>query len=201
MSYPYPPSTSPTPLDDWRNTNSHSPAGAGSNTPRLSGYGLSQQQPAAGLPTAAHFNTNRLSPFFNNNNQRTLPMYKDKPYFAPRRTGPRSRRRKTVYTGLCVFVVALVWLYMYGGPVSWGGFGVRSTPDWAKGAELYEWVQGLDEKAGGENGKHVDWEARRERVRDAMIVSWDGYEQYGWGELCLLWWALDWKLMYYDRVR
>ncbi|KKK21960.1 hypothetical protein ARAM_007131 [Aspergillus rambellii] len=29
--------------------------------------------------------------------------------------------------------------------------------------------------------KDIDWEARREKVRDAFIVSWDGYEQYGWG--------------------
>lgn len=191
MAYPYPP-TSPSPLDDatnyWQSNNSRSPTGSGSNTPRLSGYGLSRQ-PSAGLPTA-NFNTNRLSPFFNNHH-RTLPMYKDKPYFAPRRTGPRSRRRKAVYTGVCAFFVTLLWWYVYG-PIRWGGFGVRTT-DWAKGAELYEWVQSLDEKPGVENsGKHVDWEARREKVRDAMIVSWDGYEKYGWGELSLLLWVAGW---------
>ena len=114
-------------------------------------------------------------------------MYKDKPYFAPRRTGPRSRRRKAVYAGLCIFVVTLLWRYVYG-PVSWNGFGQRGV-DWAKGAELYEWMLTLEKESKGGDGKgdggkekYVDWEARREKVRDAMIVSWDGYEQFAWGE-------------------
>lgn len=58
------------------------------------------------------------------------------------------------------------------------------TPDSAKGAELWEWVQGLEKEGSDKSGKqkNVDWDARRERVRDAFIVSWDGYEKYGWGE-------------------
>lgn len=71
--------------------------------------------------------------------------------------------------------------------LAWSGFGVK-TPDSAKGVELWEWVQGLgDERSEKKSGKqkNVDWDARREKVRDAFIVSWDGYEKYGWGEFRL----------------
>lgn len=176
MAYPYA-STSPSPI--------HTPTG--STTPtggtRLSGYGLSQQQQGGGNP--------RLSPFFNERRTRTLPMYKDKPYFAPRRTGPRSRRRKAVYAAFCLFVVTLLWRWVYG-PMSWDGFGSRGRngPDWAKGKELYEWMLTLEDESGhsskGTSGGTIDWDARREKVRDAMIVSWDGYEQFAWGELASL---------------
>lgn len=58
--------------------------------------------------------------------------------------------------------------------------------DSAKGEELWRWMQSLGEEddAGGGWGsaKKVDWGARRERVRDAFIVSWDGYERDAWGE-------------------
>lgn len=185
MAYPYAstsPSPTPSTFDNWRTNNSHSPTP--SNTPastRLPGYGLSQHQ------HQSQQSNPRLSPFFNERRSRTLPMYKDKPYFAPRRTGPRSRRRKAVYAGLCIFVVTLLWRYVYG-PVSWNRFGQRGV-DWAKGAELYEWMLTLEKESKGGDGKgdggkekYVDWEARREKVRDAMIVSWDGYEQFAWGE-------------------
>lgn len=32
-----------------------------------------------------------------------------------------------------------------------------------------------------QSGATVDWDERRERVKDAFILSWDGYEQYAWG--------------------
>ena len=34
----------------------------------------------------------------------------------------------------------------------------------------------------GKKGK-VDWEKRRESVRDAFLLSWKGYEEHGWGML------------------
>lgn len=107
-------------------------------------------------------------------------MYKDKPYFAPRRTGPRSRRRKVAYSGMCFVVLACIWYYLVGDIVL-GEIGVR-TRNPGKEAELWEWVQELDEGESKLKGGSVDWEARREKVRDAFIVSWDGYEKYGWGE-------------------
>jgi mannosyl-oligosaccharide alpha-1,2-mannosidase len=107
-------------------------------------------------------------------------MYKDKPYFAPRRTGPRLRRRRAVYgVGVLVFL-AVVWYYVFGG---WGGPALK-TPDSARGEALWAWVQSLDSTDPTYDGtlqKGIDWAARREKVRDTMIVSWDSYEQHGWG--------------------
>jgi len=34
-----------------------------------------------------------------------------------------------------------------------------------------------------EGGKKVDWLERRERVVEAMELSWDAYERYAWGGL------------------
>lgn len=144
-----------------------------SSPQRQSGYGFSQ---STGIP-------NKLSGFFNND--RALPMYKDKPYFAPRRTGPRNKRRRALYGGICLFVLAVLWYY---GP--WSGDWSRRrsrADDAAIGEDLWEWMQSLDEQE-SVNGdwspqKPAEWAARRERVRDAFIVSWDGYEKHAWGEL------------------
>ena len=113
---------------------------------------------------------------------RTLPMYKDKPYFAPRRTGPRARRRKIIYSGLFLFALLCLWYYSGSGQSEW------KTPDGEKGAELWKWVQSFEESEPGYDGsspkKKIDWAARREKVRDAFIVSWDGYATNAWG-MCL----------------
>ncbi|PYH46091.1 glycoside hydrolase family 47 protein [Aspergillus saccharolyticus JOP 1030-1] len=114
---------------------------------------------------------------------RTLPMYKDKPYFAPRRTGSRSRRRRTIYGGLCL-VALLLWWY-YSRPTR-SQSETHETPDSAKGEELWSWLQNFDSAEPTYDGssafsKIIDWDARREKVRDAFIVSWDGYERNAWG--------------------
>lgn len=49
---------------------------------------------------------------------------------------------------------------------------------------MWKWLQSLgDPTTEIEDGQHqsIDWNARREKVRDAFIISWDGYEQHGWG--------------------
>lgn len=49
---------------------------------------------------------------------------------------------------------------------------------------MWKWLQSLgDPTTEIEDGQHqnIDWNARREKVRDAFISSWDGYEQHGWG--------------------
>ncbi|KAL3472790.1 glycoside hydrolase [Aspergillus californicus] len=135
----------------------------------LGGYGFSQP---AGV-------TSNLNNFFSG--ERSLPMYKDKPYFAPRRTGPRFRRRRVLYGGIIVFV--LVSLYYYAaGSSGWN----RSpwTSDSQKGEELWQWMQNMEtteQSYDGTASRNVDWLSRREKVRDAFIISWDGYEQYAWG--------------------
>ncbi|KAL3445772.1 seven-hairpin glycosidase [Aspergillus insuetus] len=165
MSFPNPNSNPPYPTSRspsekyWQA--SRSPGANG-----LGGYGFSQ---SAGV-------TNNLNNFFSGD--RTLPMYKDKPYFAPRRTGPRLRRRRALYLGIIVFVLISLWYYKS------SPSGSPWTPDSAKGEELWKWVQTLDQTEQTYDGiglKNIDWESRREKVRDAFIISWDGYEQYAWG--------------------
>lgn len=140
------------------------------NNNGLPGYGLSQ-------PTGI---SNKLNGFFG---ERALPMYKDKPYFAPRRTGPRRHRRKAIFSGICLSVLIAVWYYT-GGSGTWGKFGLK-RPEVARGVDLWNWVQSFgNSEPGKETGvkaKSIDWEARREKVRDAFIVSWDGYEKHAWG--------------------
>ena len=99
---------------------SHWRANRNTSASPLGGYGLSQQSTGA---------ANKLGNFFDGD--RRLPMYKDKPYFAPRRTAPRSRRRKIVYGGLCVFVLVCLWYYT-AGSVERHRHGL-DTPDTPKG--------------------------------------------------------------------
>jgi mannosyl-oligosaccharide alpha-1,2-mannosidase len=107
-------------------------------------------------------------------------MYKDKPYFAPRRTGPRLRRRRVLQGIILLLGLFSLWYIVTGSSDTY-----RSpwTPDTVKGEELWRWVQRLDSEQpyDGTPLKGIDWAARREKVRDAFIVSWDGYEQYAWG--------------------
>lgn len=154
--------------------NGHWHAARDSRASRLhSGHGTSH---SAGIP-------NKMSSFFDSD--RALPMYKDKPYFAPRRTGPRRWRKKALYGAVFVFVVVALWYYgPWSGP--WSGFRPRERDTAAIGEELWEWMQSLDEQESISGSWSLrgpsDWAARRERVRDAFIVSWDGYERHAWGE-------------------
>lgn len=156
-------SSSQRPLDD-----SYWQANRDNHNSRLPGYGFS---PSSGV-------SNKLNNFFDS--ERRLPMYKDKPYFAPRRTGPRGRRRTAAYSGICLFVLLVLWYYWPGSSV-WNSSRSHSTA----GEDLWRWMQTLEDE-GSIDGKWdkqspVDWTERRERVRDAFIVSWDGYAEHAWG--------------------
>lgn len=107
-------------------------------------------------------------------NDRTLPMYKDKPYFSPRRTAPR-RGSKRILSVLGLCILGLLWFYYYR-PVlpSWHGSDSEDT-----GVELWKWSQTLDSAP---SKGPVDWTARREKVRQAFMVSWEGYEKEAWGK-------------------
>lgn len=155
---PYPPSSlSPSPQNPGR----LSPAGYNSRS-GLAGLGLSST--TAGLP-------NKLGTFFEQD--RPLPMYKDKPHFAPRRTAPRKKWRPL----LALLGLSIIAYFFYNQP---------NIPRWQrsggydKGAALWNWMQTLDDSSASE--KHVDWNARREKVREAFQVSWEGYEKEAWGK-------------------
>lgn len=136
--------------------------------------------------------TDKLSGFFGN--EQSLPMYKDKPYFSPRRTGPNRNRGKVgAFGAFCLFVVFVMW-YCGGGSGTLNKIGHVVTPDVAKGVDLWSWSQSFGASPSSENVKSgkggkvksIDWAARREKVKDAFIVSWDGYEKYAWGALALI---------------
>ncbi|KAF1950426.1 mannosyl-oligosaccharide 1,2-alpha-mannosidase [Byssothecium circinans] len=108
-------------------------------------------------------------------NEKGLPMYKDKPAGSGYGHGVRREARR--WCGgkrrIALIVGALLgvfwWLGWFGGvEVSKGG-----SEGWGKGLK--------DLGRGAEKGKKVDWEKRRESVRDAFLLSWKGYEEHGWG--------------------
>ncbi|CAI7633309.1 unnamed protein product [Penicillium bialowiezense] len=126
----------------------------------LRGYGLSNQP----IPLS-----NKVNGYFEKD--RTLPLYKDKPFFQPRRTGPRRRWRPFFYILVGCSLVFLLYYNFY--LSAWSG--LQSND---KGEELWKWAQTLEDEKVSESS---DWTARREKVRDAFIVSWEGYEQNAWG--------------------
>ncbi|KAJ5709925.1 Mannosyl-oligosaccharide 1-2-alpha-mannosidase [Penicillium malachiteum] len=114
--------------------------------------------------------TNNSGGFFDH--QRTLPLYKDKPYFTPKRTTPRRRWR---YIGAVFGFCALLFF--------WYNSSSFSSPSGSdsrdKGLQLWKWMQTLQDEV---PTSKVDWEARRDKVRDAFIVSFEGYEKDAWGK-------------------
>lgn len=155
---------------DWRASTAARSSGS------LGGYGFSQSQTHQIHNSNSNNNggISKINSFFGGRGAgRDLPVYKDKPYFKPRRTGPDRTRARIIYIMFALFVTTMLYVF-------WGGWGPAelSPPPGDTGEKLWRWVQTLDEE---ENTKHVDWAERRERVKDAFIVSWDSYETYGWG--------------------
>ncbi|KAK3897372.1 glycoside hydrolase [Staphylotrichum tortipilum] len=104
----------------------------------------------------------------NNNNRAALPMYKDKPYMYPPGRRPLHRRKRTCGGLLLMVVVGLVW---------WTGLFAGGEQQGGKVVGNWGWLRG----EAGERGRRVDWGRRRERVVEAMELSWDAYERYAWG--------------------
>lgn len=99
-----------------------------------------------------------------------LPMYKDKPYSyaASGRKQPLYKQWRAMLGVLCFVLGALYWFFL----------SLSSTPPPIKstGTSGWGWMN-------GPGAATVDWEARRERVKEAFTLSWDGYAQYAWGML------------------
>lgn len=99
-----------------------------------------------------------------------LPMYKDKPYaYAPSGRARPLLRRKRVCGLLLLVVLGVVW---------WTGMFAEHQEKAKSKLGKWGWVKGDVGKAKG--GK--DWLKRRERVVEAMQLSWGAYERYAWGE-------------------
>ena len=108
----------------------------------------------------------KLEGFFDN---RQLPMYKDKPYsYIASRRKPALLRRWQVVVGI---VTLLVGLFFWCGVLPLPGFRRRMIPP------------GRVNLGRLRPNQAVDWDDRREKVKEAFMLSWDGYEEYAWGML------------------
>ena len=102
--------------------------------------------------------------------KKELPMYKDKPYnYAGSRKYVPLYRQKRVVSGA---VLALIGLAYWLGMLSPSA--VKSKPK-ETSESAWNWLSSPTTSAS------VDWDDRREKVKDAFMLSWDGYEQYAWG--------------------
>lgn len=104
--------------------------------------------------------------------KRELPMYKDKPYnYAGSQRNTRFYQRRRVVSGAILVIFGLAWWF--------GMFKSSIKPKSAKSPNTGKnWGSWL-----GSSEPEVDWECRREKVKEAFMVSWDGYEKYAWGML------------------
>lgn len=155
---------------DWR-----APAARGSGN--LGGYGFASKNSNGNGNGNGSAGLGKMNSFFGGKKNRDLPVYKDKPYFKPRRTGPNRTASRVVYGVVACFMMMLLYVF-------WGGWGspVAVGPVGEIGENLWKWTQTLDAEEEAASSKNVDWEERRERVKDVFTISWDSYEKYGWGE-------------------
>lgn len=102
--------------------------------------------------------------------EKGLPMYKDKPatHHYRKSTGMWFRRKRGLPIILLVLLGCFYWMGWLGGGHEEGQ--PTSSSGW-----------GGIMKGKGRKANKIDWEARRESVRDAFKLSWSAYEKHGWG--------------------
>jgi len=114
--------------------------------------------------------TDRIGGMFDSKDRRSsLPMYKDKPFQYPGSSRKVAWfKSKRILAGIGLSTLALFyWLGLFSSTqdvqanIAAGG---RSTKSWFSPTK----------------GK-VDWNQRRERVKEAFQQSWAGYEKHAWG--------------------
>lgn len=102
--------------------------------------------------------------------KKELPMYKDKPYnyAGSRKYTPLYRQQRVISGAVLVMIGLAYWFGIFSSSA------VKSKPrDINKSA--WNWLSSPATSA------FVDWDDRREKVKEAFMLSWDGYEQYAWG--------------------
>lgn len=101
--------------------------------------------------------------------KKELPMYKDKPYnYASSRRKPLYQKWRFTFGVFTLLIGLLYWLGMFSSPTK----ATAKMKDTSK--STWSW---LNKPTTGE----VNWDERREKVKEAFIHSWDGYEKYAWG--------------------
>ena len=111
----------------------------------------------------------RLSHFLSEGQQ--LPMYKDKPHFVTRRRRGIWQRKRTYGITFLVALAFTWWFGILGAPRSLEGVVPRKIKD------VWSWLPSGESVSSSKD----KWEERRNRVREAFVLSWDGYEKYAWG--------------------
>lgn len=110
--------------------------------------------------------------------EKGLPMYKDKPTNYGYGGGARGRKgfmRSKRGMGLIALIV-LGLFYWFG----WSGASTDTPLQDAKKSDSKTWGSIIGGGGGGTKSK-VDWEKRRQAVKDAFLLSWSAYEEHGWG--------------------
>lgn len=118
--------------------------------------------------------TDKMSSMFGADSKSSLPMYKDKPYAYPGsgRKMPIYRRKRVLAAVLLSLAGLSYWLGILS-PLSYLQSGKSEKATQSKSGSSW----GLF----GSSEDTVDWDGRRERVKDAFKLSWAGYEKYAWG--------------------
>ena len=113
----------------------------------------------------------KINDFFSDG--KDLPMYKDKPSYATSRRRSFWQRRRIPLIALLGIV--LLWWWLTSDKKQEITKGKDALPQ--EGEKLMDWL----DKANPKHPKEADWESRRQSVREAFLISWDGYQKYAWG--------------------
>ncbi|KAL9605132.1 MAG: hypothetical protein Q9219_000066 [cf. Caloplaca sp. 3 TL-2023] len=101
--------------------------------------------------------------------KRELPMYKDKPYsYAASRRRPLYQKWRFTIGSLLLLVGLLYWIGIFSP--------VKATVRAKKTSKTtWSWLNKPTTAV-------VDWDERREKVKEAFMLSWDGYEKHAWAD-------------------
>ena len=135
------------------------------NVPRFDNAQRAREDEAWSRPS----NSNGLGSVFGNfGDQKELPLYKDKPYYAQGRRRPLWRRKGTLI-GVLIGLV-LLWAFLI---LPWSS---QRPSGRRQGPSLWSWFSSKTNDA-------ALWQSRRDSVRKAFEQSWGSYRENAWGTL------------------
>ena len=104
--------------------------------------------------------------------KRQLPMYKDKPYnySASRKNIGWYQRKRTFFATILGVLGLVYWLGIFSSAGKVAPLGGSGAASWTWGSTP--------------GSSKVDWDDRRQKVKEAFVLSWDGYEKHAWG-MCI----------------